>query len=314
MTSDTILWSRLWSRSGSSTWSHRAWHPIWCWARRVSKFSGLGSGGCSRGTWRSAEVNWQSSAEMTREVDFPCWELVKWLMAESSRTRAHPSWALIKCLLGCPLQNYKEYASYLGQRPGKNECEATWCGCRTSPGSLPSTIQSSPPTPRRTSRRRETFSGKAECEATWCDWRTSPNLPRKGECEDTRCVCRTLVLYRLFNNDVVGPGIVGPDAKATGPRSARHLSGPDGAQHDACADPRYACKNKRRARDITHLTTSHFLTFIIHVNTNNFFWVILKNNADRDCVKTPILREILRIQNPLLEEQCAFQEVLHLFQ
>ena len=52
-------------------------------------------------------------------------------------------------------------------------------------------------------------------------------------------------------------GIVGPDAKATGPRPARHLSGPDGAQQDARADPRYVRKNKRRARDITHLTTVH---------------------------------------------------------
>ena len=36
--------------------------------------------------------------------------------------------------------------------------------------------------------------------------------------------------------------------------------------------------------------------------------VILQNNA------APILREILRIQNPLLEEHCAFLEVIHLFQ
>ena len=35
-------------------------------------------------------------------------------------------------------------------------------------------------------------------------------------------------------------------------------------------------------------------------------WVILPNNADWDCFKTPILREILRIQNLLLEEHCAF--------
>ena len=35
-------------------------------------------------------------------------------------------------------------------------------------------------------------------------------------------------------------------------------------------------------------------------------WVILQNNAECDCFKTPILREILRIQNPLLEEHCAF--------
>ena len=35
-------------------------------------------------TWRSAEVNWQSSSEMTRQVDFPRWALIKWLMAQSS--------------------------------------------------------------------------------------------------------------------------------------------------------------------------------------------------------------------------------------
>ena len=29
-------------------------------------------------------------------------------------------------------------------------------------------------------------------------------------------------------------------------------------------------------------------------------WVTLQNNADWDCFKTPILREILGIQNPLL--------------
>ena len=37
----------------------------------------------------SAEVNGQSSAEMTRQVDFPRWELIKWLLPESSRTPAH---------------------------------------------------------------------------------------------------------------------------------------------------------------------------------------------------------------------------------
>ena len=52
------------------------------------------------------------------------------------------------------------------------------------------------------------------------------------------------VLYRLVNKDVVGPGIVGPDAKTMGPRPAQHPSGPRGARHDACADPRDALKNK----------------------------------------------------------------------
>ena len=43
-------------------------------------------------------------------------------------------------------------------------------------------------------------------------------------------------------------------------------------------------------------------------------WEILQNNAGWDCFKTSILREILRTQNPLLEEHCAFWEVIHLFQ
>ena len=52
-----------------------------------------------------------------------------------------------------------------------------------------------------------------------------------------------------------------------------------------------------------------------HVNTNNIvMWVILPNNADWDCFKTPILQEIWKIQNPFLEEHCAYSEVIHLFQ
>ena len=40
------------------------------------------------------------------------------------------------------------------------------------------------------------------------------------------------------------------------------------------------------------------LIFIIRVNTNSIvMWVILPNNADWDCFKTPILQDILRIQN-----------------
>ena len=39
-------------------------------------------------------------------------------------------------------------------------------------------------------------------------------------------------------------------------------------------------------------------------------WLILLSNADWDCFKTPILKEILRTQNPLLEEHCAFLEVI----
>ena len=40
----------------------------------------------------------------------------------------------------------------------------------------------------------------------------------------------------------------------------------------------------------------------------------IANNADWDCFKTLTSREILRIRNPLLEEYCAFLEVIHLVQ
>ena len=49
--------------------------------------------------------------------------------------------------------------------------------------------------------------------------------------------------------------------------------------------------------------------------TNNIvMWETLPNNAGWDCFKTPILQEILRIQNLLRVEHCAFLEVIRLFQ
>ena len=49
------------------------------------------------------------------------------------------------------------------------------------------------------------------------------------------------------------------------------------------------------------------------MNTINIvMWVILLNNADWDCFKTLTSREILKIRNPLLEEHCAFLEVIHI--
>ena len=42
--------------------------------------------------------------------------------------------------------------------------------------------------------------------------------------------------------------------------------------------------------------------------------VILQNNADRDCFKTPILQEILSIQNLHQVEHCEFSEAIRLFQ
>ena len=71
-----------------------------------------------------------------------------------------------------------------------------------------------------------------------------PLHPRPGkgvERGHTMCLPHlSPVPYRLLNKDVVERGFVGPDAKATGPRPAQHPSGPRGARHDACADPRNA--------------------------------------------------------------------------
>ena len=67
------------------------------------------------------------------------------------------------------------------------------------------------------------------------------------------------------------------------------------------------------------LVTNDYLvwspTFITQVNTNNIImWEILLSNAGWDCFKIPTLQEILRTQNPLLEEHCALLDVIHLFQ
>ena len=67
-----------------------------------------------------------------------------------------------------------------------------------------------------------------------------------------------------------------------------------------------AC-DKRLNRLISYIHTQ--------VNTNNIvMWEILLGNADWDCFRTLTLREILKIQNPHLEELCASLEVIHLFQ
>ena len=50
-------------------------------------------------------------------------------------------------------------------------------------------------------------------------------------------------------------------------------------------------------------------TFIIHMNTNSsVMWKTLPNNADWDFFKTPILKEILKIQNLLQVEHCVFRK------
>ena len=68
-------------------------------------------------------------------------------------------------------------------------------------------------------------------------------------------------------------------------------------------------------KPITNNYLVWYLTFIIHVTTNNIvMWKKLPNNSDLDYFKTPILQEILRIQNLHQVEHCAFLEAIHLFQ
>ena len=74
-------------------------------------------------------------------------------------------------------------------------------------------------------------------------------------------------------------------------------------------------RSKNGPKRVTNDYLVWSLTFIIHVNTNNIaMWETLPNNADWDYFKTPILQEILRIQNLHQVEHCAFSEVIRLFQ
>ena len=62
-----------------------------------------------------------------------------------------------------------------------------------------------------------------------------------------------------------------------------------------------------------HLVLSQ--TFITQANTNKIvMWETLLSNAEWNCFNTPILRDILRIQNLRQGEHYVFSEVLHLFQ
>ena len=69
------------------------------------------------------------------------------------------------------------------------------------------------------------------------------------------------------------------------------------------------------ARSITKWTRAcdqRLNRFISYIHLS--MWVILLNNAGRNCFKTLISLDILRIQNPLLEEHSVFLEVVHLLQ
>ena len=83
------------------------------------------------------------------------------------------------------------------------------------------------------------------------------------------------------------------------------------SSHEASLEPTI----ERREDLGKHSVYTHFPKDRIHVSTNSIaMWETLPNNADWDCFKTPILQEILRTQNLLRVEHCAFfREVIHLF-
>ena len=66
------------------------------------------------------------------------------------------------------------------------------------------------------------------------------------------------------------------------------------------------------ARSITKWTKAcdkrlnRLISYIHHTCEYIIMWEILRTNADWDCFKTLTSREILKIQNPLLQEHCAF--------
>ena len=73
--------------------------------------------------------------------------------------------------------------------------------------------------------------------------------------------------------------------------------------------------NLRNSANATFVTSDD--TFPLTHHTCNYeqccFVVILQNNADWDCSKTSISREILKTQNQFQVEHFAFSEVIHFF-
>ena len=71
------------------------------------------------------------------------------------------------------------------------------------------------------------------------------------------CLPHLSRIFTVFSTRMSwGLGLLGQTRKPLGRVQLLHLSGPRGAQHDACADHRDARK-KKSAHDISHLTTVH---------------------------------------------------------
>ena len=88
-------------------------------------------------------------------------------------------------------------------------------------------------------------------------------------------------------------------------------------------DPDILWSLKKLARSITKWTKAcdkrlnRLVSYIHHTCEYKQYCHVgntCQKNAEWDCFKTLILREILRTQNLLLEEHCAFLEVIRLFQ
>ena len=73
--------------------------------------------------------------------------------------------------------------------------------------------------------------------------------------------------------------------------------------------------DKRLSRLISHIHHTCDHRQYCHVGNHcKTMQITRQNNADWDCFMTPILQEILRIQNQDQVEHCALLEVIHLFQ
>ena len=69
------------------------------------------------------------------------------------------------------------------------------------------------------------------------------------------------------------------------------------ARYSTVSEQTCTIDHKNGPKRVTNDYLVWSLTFIIHVFTNNIvMWETLQNKADWDCFKTPILQDILRIQ------------------
>ena len=105
--------------------------------------------------------------------------------------------------------------------------------------------------------------------------------------------------------------------EADGPVEMSALTLPPGGKVFApgCASENWTVRAREEKSTSGDKRLNRLISYIHHACEIQtiVMWVILPSNADWDCFKTLTSREILKLQNPLLEEHCAFLEVIHLF-